>query len=296
MQDGSRHALIAGAIGLLCFSVAAAVLKSRPPEPVEVHLAPPAPNEGVLAGASVSLRLLSATGAPMTCKATLWEVVEGGRRMGMDASKSCGPGGSLLWQGLRPGKYVLMVAGTGSERLDLPLDIQQDQAVDLGERRVGPGGNVTGKVLDAEGQPVPLTELRTGDREERANPDGVYMARGLKPGLHSLRFGSLKGTATVEVTVVAGETLTQDVSLVPHDGVIGVRFDDDGVITDVHVRGPAHGLLTVGQRVLTVDGQPVDDREALSEALRGPVGGSLTLGLEGGEVELVRTSLEEMLQ
>ena len=122
------------------------------------------------------------------------------------------------------------------------------------------------------------------------------MARGLKPGVHTLRFGSLEGTATVEVQVVAGETLTRDIRLVPHDGVIGVRFDEDLLVTEVHARGPAHGLVSVGQRVLTVNGETVQDREALGEALRGPVGQAVTLGFEGVEVELVRTSLEEMLQ
>ena len=140
-----------------------------------------------------------------------------------------------------------------------------------------------------------MVTIRIGEREERSGAGGRFAVKGLSPGAQTLRFGSLDGMAELDVQVVAGEIQDLVVVLTPHLGVIGIRFDDLLTVVDVHPQGPAAGKIQMGERIESVNGVAFDDREELQVALEGVVGESVTLGLEGRQVTLVRIPLAEMM-
>jgi len=296
MQDRFQLGLITLLVGLGAFAGATLMLRREPVEPTPI---PVDDEEGaseiLAAGASVTLVLVSDIGGPLSCMATLWQDVEGGRRMGMDSTKRCGPGGVLRWTGLEAGDYRVMAAAEGSERLDLTVELEPGQALDLGSQIVGPGGGLQGTITGPDGEPASIVEILVGEREERSGPSGRFGIKGLRPGPHTLRFGSLEGTAERDIQIVAGEFQELDVLLEPHPGVIGIRFDDLLTVVDVHPTGPASGKIELGVRIESVNGVDFDDREQLEAALGGPAGESVTLGIEGQDVTLVRIPIAEMM-
>jgi hypothetical protein len=294
MTDGARQAAIGAVIALVAFGATAAVFKFNtkpPPEPVVVDLAPP-----IHAGVSVTMRVLGPDGAPPSeCMATMWEEVEGGRRMGMDSSQTCSPTGELTWPTVVPGTYRLMAAGPGLARLD-EVVVVADEAVVLGERTLGLGGGVRGVITDSAGATVESVSVRVGARQENGALDGTYLVKGLPLGRQTLFFGSLKGWAELDVVVEAGETVTLDVELKPLRGAVGLRFNEDLTVSEIHPSGPAAGHVTEGQKLTAVGGVEVTTLDEAQEAMRGPAGSVVELTLDGQPMALTRVTMEELLK
>lgn len=294
MTDGARQAAIGAVIALVAFGVTAAIFKfntSPPPQPVVVDLAPP-----LHAGVPVSMTVVGPDGAaPSECMATMWEEVEGGRRMGMDSSQTCSPTGELTWPSVLPGTYRLMAAGPGLARLD-EVVVVEDDAVVLGERTLGLGGGVRGLITDSEGAPVASVSVRVGVRQENGALDGTYLVKGLPLGRQTLFFGSVKGWAELDVVVEAGQTVALDVELKPLRGAVGLRFNEDLTVSEIHPSGPAQGHVTAGQMLTEVDGVAVSTLDEAQEAMRGPAGSVVQLTLDGQPLALTRVTMEELLQ
>ena len=296
MSDGARNAAIALVLGLAAFGVAAVLLRAEPapspppPEPETVEVLPPVPAEG----AAITVKVLGPGGEPVECGATLWEAIEGGRRMSMDASQKCDAQGVMTWPAVQPGTYRLMAAGPGMARLEEEVVVAEED-LDLGTRTLALGGGVVGVVTDAEGQPVPTPTVFIGARQERGLETGQYVVKGLPVGEHTLRFGAIQGRAERTVMVTAGDDQVLDVVLEPLPGVVGVRFDGLMTVVEVHPTGPAAGHIRPGMVLQKVEGQPVDDLEQARGLMEGPVGAVLRLTLDGQDIALTRVSMQELM-
>ena len=138
--------------------------------------------------------------------------------------------------------------------------------------------------------------MRVGARQENGALDGTYLVKGLPLGRQTLFFGSLKGWAELDVVVEAGETVTLDVELKPLRGAVGLRFNEDLTVSEIHPSGPAAGHVTEGQKLTAVGGVEVTTLDEAQEAMRGPAGSVVELTLDGQPMALTRVTMEELLK
>ena len=269
--------------------VAAAWWRSRPP--------PPPPALPVV-GPAVVVHLTGPDGAPvLDCGATLWRVEGSSRRMLPDSTKSCAHG--LLWPSLEPGTWRLMLQAPGTILIDETYDIGPDEVLDLA-LRAEPGGDLYGRVLDADGAPVPgaLVTVRGRDRDPLyADRDGDYALRGLAPGPVTVRALSRSPLHTGETPtrVVAGQRTPADISLVATPGVFGVKLTAEprgARVNEVMPDGGAAQCGVVAGDVLTaIDGASLAglSERALTESLGGEADSeaTVTVSSDGAERAIV---------
>ncbi|MCB9763336.1 MAG: PDZ domain-containing protein [Alphaproteobacteria bacterium] len=281
----ARSIALAALIGAVAFGITALLL--RPDPPAE------APH-------TVTLRLVDAEGQGVPCRATLWRVLDGGRRtIDVDSSQLCGPNGRLRWRDRDPGAWRVMAATPGFVMFDEVVTLPAGGVVDLGMVTLAPGGVVHG-VITEDGEPLPGVQVRTSSGQRTVSAGGgAYDFKGVPVGPLKVRAarGHSGGGGTVDV--VAGEVATLDIALTPvaPRGLLGIELvgGPQGVVIGRVVPGsPASGALEPGDLLVAVDGQPVSDDAAARRLLSGAPGAPVRLTVRRGgdtlELELVRVS------
>lgn len=77
-------------------------------------------------------------------------------------------------------------------------------------------GNIRGRVVDAEGEPVSTAMVQVAGNSILTDQDGQYLVPNVRPGRYTLSVHKEGyGGLTTEVTVRFGQTTQADVSLVP---------------------------------------------------------------------------------
>ncbi len=162
--------------------------------------------------------------------------------------------GTFVVHGLTEGKYK--VDADATDYLDMPDPVE----IEVGASSPEPltltlekGGEIEGKVTDAEGQPVAGATVRVSNSgwgsSSTTADDGSYHLRGAKPGTH--RVSASRGWRDemrapgktdddkrgVPVTVVAGEVVVADLVVEAQSGTISGRVvdADGGTVADAFV-------------------------------------------------------------
>ena len=228
-------------------------------------------------GPGLGVRLQNPEGQPLSCRATLWRVVEGERALWPGSAGDC-KGGALSWADLEPGAYRLMAQAPGRVLLDRDL-VVQEEAVDLGEVFLEVGGVLSGRVVRG-GQPVPgvAVSLRGGRRHTETGPDGSFAMEGVPLGETRVWASMGKEGARVDVQMTdAGARVELALETLPEQGVFGLRFEavpGGARIVAVHPSGPLVGVAVPGDILQSVDGVELVgmDRQSMLRALEGRPG------------------------
>ena len=241
---------LAGALAVLVGLLVWRALAEAPP--------PSPPPVGTL-----TLALVDPDGAPLrACAASLWRVVDGGRRLAADGNRACADG--LSWRDLPAGPWRLLVAAPGYAQLDRSLTLPADQGLDLGVLTPPPGADLRGRVT-WEGQGVAGARIRVAELDRdpvRADAQGRYLLPGLPEGPLTVQAAADDPARAAEapVDVRAGAALQVDLVL-RSIGRFGFHLAEgpDGPVIDRLVPGlPAEGCgLRVGDVLRAVDGIPV---------------------------------------
>jgi hypothetical protein len=139
---------------------------------------------------------------------------------------------------IRPDRFhdsvTLLFAAAG----DRALPALESGERDLGELRVASTGALTGRVLDAQGQPVAHVEMGIGEprdtsfeRDVRTDSDGRYLIPHAPVGTYGVRAKSKQHLDVFEpgVVVVAGvDTVVRDLVLVTAPTLAGTVVDEHG--------------------------------------------------------------------
>jgi S1-C subfamily serine protease len=139
--------------------------------------------------------------------------------------------------------------------------------------------------------------------DARTGPDGRFRLDDVRPGPHTVRLLPPEGRVeTRRVKVVEAEASDLgDVTVSPRraaPGTLGAGFSEDrGHVTFAWLTpdGPAaRAGVTLGDRLLAVDGQVVRDRTEAESRARGTPGSAVRLQLRraGGEQEVLVTRAE----
>ncbi|MHC4937543.1 MAG: carboxypeptidase regulatory-like domain-containing protein [Planctomycetota bacterium] len=100
--------------------------------------------------------------------------------------------GSFRFEFKQEGKWALEFSAKGHAPFRTgKLDLKKGEEHDLGTIRLGEGGTIEGRVVDAQGAPVPHTrinilspKLETNDEEPFTGRDGGFRISGVSPGLY----------------------------------------------------------------------------------------------------------------
>jgi protocatechuate 3,4-dioxygenase beta subunit len=108
------------------------------------------------------------------------------------------------WASFKDGEFRYEIDEPGTWQVDIAADglashrterfsLAAGEVKDLGTIRLGPGGTVAGRVLDAQQRPVPYTrinilneKLQTNDDEPFTDLDGRFEVKGVSPGLFTV--------------------------------------------------------------------------------------------------------------
>lgn len=212
----------------------------------------------------VAARLVNPSGDPVACAATLWEVLDdGGRRMSGDASQGCDEDGQLRWTGRAPGRWRILAVGDGCTMLDQEIELTAQEGVDLGKIALQWGGTVVGVVTE-NGEPAAGVEVRASNgRVTVTRPDGRYKLDGVPIGALEVRAARAFSGGGGEAVVTRGAVSTLDIALAPvaPRGVVGISVEhEDGevVIRKVAAGLPADGVVTPGDVLVAIDGEPLN--------------------------------------
>lgn len=105
-----------------------------------------------------------------------------------------GPEGTFRYETDEPGTWQVDVSATGyaAHRTDR-FSLEAGEVKDVGTIKLGPGGTIAGRVLDAQQRPVPYTrvnilneKLQTNDDEPYTDLDGRFEVPGVSPGLFTV--------------------------------------------------------------------------------------------------------------
>jgi predicted DNA-binding antitoxin AbrB/MazE fold protein len=103
-------------------------------------------------------------------------------------------GGELRYETDEPGTWQVDVSAEGlaSHRTE-KFSLGAGEVKDLGTIRLGPGGTIAGRVIDAQQRPVPYArinilndKLQTNDDEPFTDFDGRFEVKGVSPGLFTV--------------------------------------------------------------------------------------------------------------
>jgi hypothetical protein len=231
---------------------------------------------------------------------------EGG---GTDETTTSENDGSFEISSLTIGQYKLHI--DHQDYLGLQIDArarERDERVDLGDIRLAPAAGAAGEVVDALGEPVPGATV-TGPRASpfaTCDDEGHFVLRGLPPGTTTLRGAH----------PVAGRAESAPLALRPGERVEGVRIRlggrlrdptateegtaatsaaQTGVALEVETRDggvvvtrvlpgstAANARVREGDRLISVDGRPVQVAGEARSALRGPAGVPAVLEVQRG--------------
>ena len=195
----------------------------------------------------------------------------------------------------RTGEARVSLAPGGTAQVEVPL--------------TGGASSISGRaVWSRVGGPAPgvavfLDRAVSSTPDARTGPDGRFRLDDVRPGPHTVRLLPPEGrveTRTVKVVEAEASELG-DVTVSPRraaPGTLGAGFSEDrGHVTFAWLTpdGPASRAgVTVGDRLLAVDGQVVRDRTEAESRTRGAPGAPVRLQLRrtGGEQELLVTRAE----
>ncbi len=250
------------------------------------------PSLSEAASPALRLVLVDENDVPLDCRATLWRVGDGERKIWPGAGGAC-VDGQLAWQVLEPGAYRLMAQPPGHVLVDIDLEYEA-APIDLGQRVVPVGGVVRGMV-SRNGAPVygAVLALSNGRRHTESGPDGTFAFPGVALGEVVVR-AALNGEGDVQTaTVVSGEPaeLRMELEELPARGVLGLRFEmgaGGALVREIHPGGPAAGLLEVGDWIELIDGVALKSlsRQEVVLLMSGEPGESAVLSVRrGAEVQ-----------
>ena len=215
---------------------------------------------------------------------------------------------------LEPGEYYLRAVTDGHAMTE-----RQAVTVRDGERakvsiQLGRGGQISGRVIDAEtSAPIADAAVRVDrgpadatlpiaiERSALTGPDGRFEIAGVAPGRASVKAsasgyhmriasglavkdGDTTETADIELSPVAEgerpsfETESIGVNVAPHEDVLLVFNVSEG-------GGAAEAGLVPGDRIVAIDGMPLSelDMNAAFQMLRGPAGTTVSLRLRDAD-------------
>jgi hypothetical protein len=195
----------------------------------------------------------------------------------------------------RTGEARVTLTPGGTAQVEVPL--------------TGGASSISGRAVwsrvsgPASGVAVFLDRAVSPTPDARTGPDGRFRLDDVRPGPHTVRLLPPEGRVeTRAVKVVEAEASELgDVTVSPRraqPGTLGAGFSEDrGHVTFAWVTpdGPAaRAGVTVGDRLLAVDGQVVRDRTEAESRTRGAPGAPVRLQLRrtGGEQELLVTRAE----
>jgi hypothetical protein len=156
-------------------------------------------------------------------------------------------GGEFRYEADEPGTWQVDIAATGyaAHRTDR-FSLGAGEVKDVGTIKLGPGGTIAGRVLDAQKQPVPYTrvnilndKLQTNDDEPYTDLDGRFEVPGVSPGIFTVfavsprhPLGMVRGVTVkegertdVEITFVEAAPLTVEVRSTSGQPVEGAQLD-----------------------------------------------------------------------
>jgi len=219
------------------------------------------------------------------CMATLWKREGAKRSFGPDSTVRCDEHGYVRWFDVVAGDHALIAAGPGAAETTVEVTTT-GAGVELDDVRLVAGGALGGQVV-RDGAPVAGAEVRLlGGRMARTDEQGRFSIQGVPVGLTRLKSIHDHAAAEAAVEVVASERAEVVLELVglPPRGVLGLSGTPgpDGFLVDnVVPRGPASGLVEIGDLLVAAAGQSLVGR-APDEVLD-----VLGHGLPGEVLELV---------
>lgn len=195
----------------------------------------------------------------------------------------------------RTGEAQVTLAPGGTTEVEVPL--------------TGGASSISGRAVwsrgggAAAGVEVFLDRPVSSAGDARTGPDGRFRLDDVRPGPHTVRLWPAEGrveTRTVRVVAAQASELG-DIPVSPRratPGTLGAGFSEDrGLVTFAWLTpdGPAaRAGISVGDRLVSVDGLVVRDRREAESRTRGTPGSPVRLQLRrpGGEQELLVTRAE----
>ncbi|MDH5671646.1 MAG: carboxypeptidase regulatory-like domain-containing protein [Myxococcales bacterium] len=216
-----------------------------------------------------------------------------------------GISGEFGFANLTPGDYTLTVEADGYATEARPLHIASDSMAELEPVALRPAGALEGEVVDSLGAPVFNAEVTAGEPADwaaaaRTDYAGRFELRGLAPGDTWLSARHPEGGEVqleTEVRVLERgrglllrlpERVTPEAAPAPGPRErIGVAVALEGKMSGVVVRavlGPAARAagLRAGDRLVSIDGEPILAASQARSMLRGEPGSRVSLGLQRG--------------
>lgn len=206
--------------------------------------------------------------------------------------------GTYRWERLPMGRYEVEAHAPG--RLSASATVAVDRAlVEVPTLELAAAGAIYGVVVDALGEPAPAAKVRTGALEVLAGDDGSFRLAPLPPGLHEVWAEHRSaGRADTQRVRVDPEGSTEVRFVLPQrvgaaaeasaptfaTGVPVVVVRRGGaVFVEATVAGTrAARLLRAGDRLVSIDGEPVLAAGQARGMLRGPAGETAQLVVERG--------------
>lgn len=224
--------------------------------------------------------------------------------------------GAFHFPRLPVGIYELSVSHADYEPQTQSLELRRprylDEVHELDLIRLMPAGTITGEVRDSLGEPVADAEVTWGDppswrRAVRTDARGEFELRGVPPGsiwisARHPAAGEATGTRPVAVRpqevspsgyVKLPDRSDQELSAEETEMASGLAVtletEDDGVrVQSVRAQSAASEMLQAGDRILAIDGEPVESAEQARAMLEGAAGVEVVVRVQRGE-ELERT-------
>ncbi|MCB9895660.1 MAG: carboxypeptidase regulatory-like domain-containing protein [Planctomycetes bacterium] len=210
----------------------------------------------LMRAATVRGRVISADNAEPIANASI-EFTQGNRWGAWSNSNgTSGEDGTFVIEDVEPGSYTIKVRASSYALLEMPAQtIEAGKTLDLGDLKLDHGLTLSGKVTNADGQPVAGAHLRLSEIPEgmswgrwgqevgstESGEDGTYTLGGASIG--EWRFTvTADGYANFEQTVkIGGAGQTIDVKLEKGGTIIGRVLDSDGnPVKDVSVSCVSH--------------------------------------------------------
>jgi hypothetical protein len=188
----------------------------------------------------------------------------GASAMAFPAGTTSGSGGEFEVELEGPGCHLIVVTPADGPPSEFPVTVPQvsEYRVDLAL----PTGSIRGRVLDADGAPLPGARVGcaqegappslSGQRSALADETGAYALTALGAGAYTLRAGGGERGLAVRAGVVVDEGAEVQVDLtLPHGGtLLGTVLDSDGrpaAGASVYVRDSSGVLLDPSGRTRT---------------------------------------------
>jgi hypothetical protein len=240
---------------------------------------------------------------------------------GLASSRSTNIDGTFEFSSINIGTYTLIVRSHQhvSSRRSVAV-VESEDRIELDPIRLDEAGSVAGQIVDQVGTPIAGAEVTAGEPPSwvgavRSDPQGRFRLGGLTPGEVAItaRHPAAGSSATLPATVYAGEeTSARLIRLAerfdPARAELaggrrtGLAVELLDTPTGVRVRSVAPGSsgerggLHAGDRLLSIDGRPIDRAAVAAERFRGPVGIDVIVVVRrGGREHTLTVAREEIL-